>query len=79
MPAVGTVAYVPTLLVAVAVVVTEASPVTPALENDSPFTKPLIVLVKVGLAAPYTRESLSAVTVNEALFTVSVPSTKETA
>ncbi len=39
----------------------------------SPLTKPLTVLVSVGLAAPYRRLWLSAVTVSGALLMVKVP------
>ncbi len=46
-------------------------------ELVSPLTKPLsTVSVKVGLAAPYSRDALLAVTVRWALPTVSVPALK---
>ena len=43
--------------------------------SSSPFTNPVVVCVSVGFAAPYVLDWLSAVTVNVAAVTVSVPST----
>ena len=70
-PCATVIAYVPTGLLAVAVVVRFAKPLT--TPDVSPFTKPLIVSVNVGTAAPYVLEAALAVTVNGAGVTVRVP------
>jgi hypothetical protein len=69
----------PTAVFGVAAVVPVADPVTPEVASDSPLTKPLIVSVSVGLAWPYRRLWLSAVTVRCALLMVSTPSVVDAA
>jgi len=59
-----------TALLAVAAAVKLGEPVTPLVANVSPFLKPLKLAVKDGFASPYSRDLLSAVTVNGALLTV---------
>ena len=56
---------------AVAVVTSDGEPVTPEVASVWPSTNPLMVDVKVGLAAPNSREAFAAVTVNGAWVTVS--------
>ena len=63
--------YVPTGLAVVAVVDRLAAPLTTL--GVSPLTKPVIVSVKVGLAARYSRLASLAVTVSVSGVTVSVP------
>ena len=77
-PAAGVIAYgLPaTPLLATAVVVTLAVPVTPLVPSVSPFTNPLIVEVSVGLAVPYARACGSAVTVRCAFVIVKLPGVK---
>ena len=62
-----------TPLLAMAVVVTLAVPVTPLVPSVSPFTNPLIVAVSVGFAAPYARAWSSAITVKCALVIAKLP------
>jgi hypothetical protein len=67
----------PTAVFGVAVVEPVAEPVMPEVASDSPLTKPLMVSVNAGLAWPYRRLWLSAVTVRCALLMVKVPSVVE--
>ena len=55
--------------------VRSGEPVTPLVASVSPFLKPVNVAVNVGLASPYSRESLSAVTLSVAFETARLPST----
>ena len=52
-----------TPVLVVAVLEPVAVPLTPEVASTSPLTKPEMVSVKVGLALPYRRAWLSAVTV----------------
>ena len=61
-------------MVATAAVVAEPVPVTPDVAKVSPLTKPLTVVLSVGLACPYRRDALLAVTVSCALLMVKLPS-----
>ena len=67
------IAAVPTPVVGAAVLLPVALPLTPEVLNVSLLANPLMVSVKVGLACPYKRAWLSAVTVRCALLMVSVP------
>ena len=58
---------------AVAAVLMVGAPVMPADVAFSLFTYPVMVWLKLGLASPYTRALLSAVTVKVALLMVKVP------
>src|SRR2546425_10392419 len=53
-----------------------ALPVTPEVASVSPFLNPLSVARKLGLASPYSRLALGAVTVRCAFVIVSWPVTK---
>ena len=67
------IAYVPTGLASVAAVVKVSVP--PSDAKVSPLTKPVMVDVSGGLAAPYVLDLLSAVIVSVVALTVSVPAT----
>ena len=69
----ATMLAVPTPVLAPAALLPVAVPLTPEVLRVSPLTKPETVCVKVGLAAPYKRLWLSALTVRGALLMVSVP------
>ena len=71
--ALATIVAEPTPVAVVAVLVPVAVPLTPEVDKSSPLTQPLIVSLNVGLAAPYKRLWLSAVTVRWALPIVKVP------
>ena len=67
----ATMLAVPTLVLATALLLPAAVPLTTALV--SPLTKPVMVSVKVGLLWPYRRAWSFAVTVRCALLMVKVP------
>ena len=69
--ALATMLAVPTPVLAIAALLPVAVPLT--TELVSLLTKPETVCVKAGLAAPYKRFWLSALTVRGALLMVSVP------
>ena len=76
LPALPVIVAAPTPVVESAALLPVAVPVTPAVLASWPLTKPVMLSLKVGLAAPYMRLWLSAVTVRCALLTVSVPFTR---
>ena len=71
--ALATMLAVPTQVLAIAALLPVAVPLTPEVPRVSLLTKPETVCVKAGLAAPYKRFWLSALTVRGALLIVSVP------
>ena len=72
MPPLAVMEYEPTPLVVVTAVLAIGFVANTA--SVSLFTKPVVVIVNDGLAAPYTLVILPAVTVNVAFVTVNVPS-----
>ena len=73
LPALPVIVAVPTPVVESTALLPVAVPETIALVASWPLTKPVMLSVKVGLAEPYRRLWLSAVTVRCALLIVSVP------